>query len=95
MLSGGQANADFTETTIFFRHSADNGVTWRAKMNLSRNPGYSVSAQTGVSGSNVYVAWADDSSGNSEILLKRSINDGGTWAAKKNLSNNSGESIFA
>jgi predicted neuraminidase len=45
------------------------------------------------SGSNVYVVWADETSDNFEILLKRSTDNGATWEEVQNISNNGGDSF--
>jgi len=44
------------------------------------------------SGSNRFIVWQDDTAGNNEILLKRSVNNGGTWGSAVNLSTNTGDS---
>jgi hypothetical protein len=44
------------------------------------------------SGSNRWVVWEDNTPGNYDILIKRSINNGATWQAVKNISNNPGGS---
>ncbi|HKY54375.1 MAG TPA: sialidase family protein, partial [Anaerolineales bacterium] len=61
--------------------------------NLSNNAGASFSSQVAVSGVIVFVTWHDDTPGNLDILMKRSINSGGSFQAVKNLSNNAGSSI--
>ncbi|MFL6419114.1 MAG: sialidase family protein, partial [Nitrososphaeraceae archaeon] len=62
--------------------------------NLSNNSGTSSEQKVATSGSNVYVAWEDTSSGaNSDILFARSGNNGATFGnVTTNLSNNTGES---
>ncbi|HEY8140555.1 MAG TPA: sialidase family protein [Nitrososphaera sp.] len=47
------------------------------------------------SGSNRLVVLEDNTPGNYDILLKRSTNNGATWQAAKNLSNNPGDSYNA
>ncbi len=77
---------------ILLRRSTDNGATWKAVKNLSNNIGNSSVPQIKVSGANVYVTWYDDTTGNNEILVRRSTDNGATWKAVKNLSNNAGRS---
>ena len=57
--------------------------------NLSNNPGNSTDAQITLNGSNVYVVWTDDTTGNGDIYFKRSIDNGTTFAETENLSRNS------
>ena len=45
------------------------------------------------SGSSRYVAWTDYTTGNGEILFRRSTDNGATWKATVNLTNNPGHSI--
>ena len=78
---------------ILFRASTDNGATWSGKKNLSKNAGDSIFPQIVVSGSNkVYIAWVDDSPGNWDVFFRASTDGGASWIAKKNLSNNAGNS---
>ncbi|HEV8388063.1 MAG TPA: hypothetical protein VGQ03_10625 [Nitrososphaera sp.] len=77
---------------IFYASSEDNGSTFSDPVNLSNNDGASSSPQISVSGSDVYVAWSDDSFGNSEILFTTSAN-GTSFTTPTNLSGNSGSSV--
>lgn len=66
----------FTPSEIFFRSSSDGGVTWdpllnESALNLSANAGDSFRPRTALSGSNVYVAWVDDSPGNFDVFFRR------------------------
>jgi Neuraminidase (sialidase) len=47
-----------------------------------------------VDGSNIYVVWADDTPGNGEIYLKKSDDEGATWAKKRRLTNTVGDSLY-
>ncbi len=79
---------------ILLRRSTDNGVTWKAVVNLSNNPVGSVSPQIETSGSNVYVTWQDYTyNRNAEIVLKRSTDNGATWKVLKDLSSSQGDSF--
>jgi len=68
------------------------GLDFKITKNLSNNAGFSSQQQVVVSGNNVYVVWRDDTSGNSDVLFKRSTDGGKTFGSTKNLSNNAGES---
>jgi hypothetical protein len=78
----------FGNDDVLFRRSTDNGATWKPFVNLSNNPSDSLSPQIAASGSNVYVTWFDQTSG--EILFRRSADNGATWKTVQNLSSNPG-----
>jgi hypothetical protein len=67
---------------VFFRRSTDDGATWQPSVNLSNNPGSSTNPKIAVSGASVFVAWSQGNADNtkSDILLKRSTNNGQTWS---------------
>ena len=44
------------------------------------------------SGSNRFAVWSDSTPGNDEILFRRSTDNGATWKAVSNLSDNTGAS---
>ena len=77
---------------IFFERSTDSGASWDAKKRLTNNSGRSELPSIAVNGSNVYVAWNDDSPGNEEIHFKKSGDGGANWDANQRLTNNSGYS---
>jgi hypothetical protein len=60
----------YTNYDIFIKTSNDNGTTFGTTVNLSNNPGFSEHPQIATYGDNVYAIWADDSSGNREVLFK-------------------------
>ena len=70
---------------IYFRRSVDGGSTWEAKMQLSKNAGFSSNPSIAVDSSNIYVVWEDDSPGNREVYLKRSVDGGKPWNANQRL----------
>lgn len=74
---------------IFVRASNDRGSTFAASINVSNTPGQSVRAQLSAVLSNVYIVWEDDTPGNDDIYFSRSIDNGNTFQAPINLSNNS------
>ncbi|MGH9991621.1 MAG: sialidase family protein [Nitrososphaera sp.] len=79
---------------IFFRRSADNGVTWQPKVNLSNNPGNSNIPLIRASGANVYVVWRQESASGSgvDIFLRQSPDNGVTWKSPINISKSIGNS---
>jgi hypothetical protein len=86
------------EYEIFFKRSLDSGTTWKANVNISKNPTRSSEPQIAASGSNVYVAWPDgfcfNKTENCDILFSRSANSGAAWTPAKNLSNTDEISIL-
>lgn len=74
--------ASSTPSDIFYSKIGPSGST--VPLNISNNTGESLSPRIALSGSNVYVAWADDSYGLSEILLKR-ISDNGTTSESETI----------
>jgi len=80
---------------IYFRVSTDGGYTWGAAKKLTNNTGNSANPAIAVNGTNVYVVWQNDTTGNpnmSDIYLRMSADGGNTWAAAKRLTSNAGNS---
>lgn len=71
---------------IYFMNSSDGGATWKAARRLTHTPGVSQRPAIAVDGSNVYVVWEDDTPGNFDIYLKKSIDGGVTWQSAKRIS---------
>jgi len=61
-------------------------------INLSNNTGFSTNPQITTFGSNVYVVWHDNTSGNDDIYFSASADNGTTFNGIENLSNNDGRS---
>jgi len=78
---------------IYFRKSIDAGASWQASKRLTNTAGFSDTAKIAVNGSNVYVAWNDNTPGTADIYFKRSADGGSTWQATKKITNNAGTSI--
>jgi hypothetical protein len=79
-------SADWGES--FARNSNSSATdTTTEVLNLSDNPGFSNHPQIAAYDEIVHVAWIDDSLGNEEILLARSIDNGTTFSEAINLSN--------
>lgn len=81
-----------TNYDIYFKKSTDGGVTFSKAINISTNPGFSQHPQISVSGSNVYLAWTDDTSYNKEILFRMSSDEGNSFGKTIRLSDGIGES---
>ena len=83
----------YTNYDIFIKSSNDNGTTFGSPINLSNNPGFSEHPQIAAYDNNVYAIWADDTSGNREVLFTRSEDKGTSFEKIKNLSNNTSDSF--
>ncbi len=79
---------------IYLKRSTDGGVSFDAKKNMSNNAGDSQFPQIESEGNRTFVVWQDNTTGNNEIYLKRSTDGGVSFDAKKNMSNNAGDSQF-
>jgi hypothetical protein len=73
---------------IFFARSTDGGNTWSAEQRLS-TPGsatfVAASPQLAAAGANVYVVWRDNRNGSLDVFLRRSSNNGATFAAETRI----------
>ena len=78
---------------VYFRRSGDGGASWESNQPLTQNPGNNWGPAIAVGGSNIYVVWNDDTSGNDEIYFKRSVDGGVTWTEEKLLTKNTGLSL--
>jgi hypothetical protein len=79
-------SADWGESFAGNSNSSATDTTTEV-LNLSNNPGFSNHPQISASDEKVHVAWIDDSLGNKDILLARSIDNGTTFSEAINLSN--------
>ena len=80
---------------IFYKRSIDGGASFtEPTKNLSNNAGSSEFPDIAVSGNNVHVVWHDNTPGSYDIFYTRSTNSGSSFPDLKNLSDNSGSSIF-
>jgi hypothetical protein len=79
---------------IFFKRSQDQGSTFEndSITNLSKNSGFSEHPQLVTSKNSVYVVWADNTSGNKEVLFAKSADNGGSFDKAKDLSDSSSDS---
>jgi hypothetical protein len=79
---------------VLLKKSTDGGNTFSDKpINLSNNSGNSAYPKIALYGNTSYVVWEDNSTGNFDILLKKSTDGGNTFSDKPiNLSKNKGNS---
>ncbi len=87
---------DYTDpenSEVFFRASTDGGKTFGDIINLSNNVGSSYHSQIAASDTTIYVVWHDQATGDGEILLAVSADNGATFRTV-NLSNSRGWSDF-
>jgi hypothetical protein len=75
---------------IYFNRSTDNGVAFELQpRNISEAAGSSISPTVDADGSTVWIAWSDRAGGGSdEIFFRRTLDEGATFEAVDNLSNN-------
>ena len=78
---------------IFIKGSMDGGATFGTPVNLSNNSGFSEHPQIAAYDNKVYAIWADDTSGNREVLFTRSEDNGNSFDKTNNLSNNTSDSF--
>ena len=83
----------YSNYDIFIKVSRDNGTSFGEPYNLSRNPGFSEHPQISAYENKVYAIWADDSSGDREVLFTMSQDNGSTFETINNLSNNTSDSF--
>jgi hypothetical protein len=93
MLWQDSMSPGYTNYDIFMKSSNDNGTTFGPPVNLSNNSGFSEHPQIAAYDNNVYAIWADDTSGNREVLFTRSGDNGTSFDKIKNLSNNTSDSF--
>ncbi len=80
---------------IYYKRSADGGISWAADMRLTTDTSHSQFASITASGSVLNVIWQDARDGNTEIYNKRSVDGGLTWGSDIRLTNDTAASMFA
>jgi hypothetical protein len=80
---------------VFYRRSTDGGTIFDSPENLSNNSGDSFAPfqAIAISGSNIYVVWSDTTTGNDEILYRRSTEGSNGFGPTENLSKDPGNSF--
>jgi hypothetical protein len=71
---------------IYYKKSADGGVTWTSVQRLTWTSGQSAYPAIAVAFSSMlHVVWGDNTPGNTEIYYKRSTDGGTTWTSAQRL----------
>ena len=70
---------------IYYKRSADGGITWGPDTRLTNNPSYASPPSIAVSDSILHVVWDDNRDGNIEIYYKRSTDGGISWGPDTRL----------
>ena len=80
------------KSDIFLAKSLDGGASFNDVLNLSNTTGRSANPELIISGTNIYVTWLEDlnNSGNWEIFIRASNDNGTTFNKPINISNNTG-----
>lgn len=94
-----QANIGGNDEIVYLR-STDGGASFSAAKNQSNTPRASNDLQLVVEGTNVYLVWVDFQTGNGDIYIKKSNNNGASLitnptASPTNLSRGSGLSFLS
>lgn len=76
----------------WYTRSTDGGATWGELVNLSGSAGDCDNPTVAAQDGRIYVAWSDTTGGRSEILLRRSGDDGRGFEATQNVSGTPGDS---
>jgi glucose/arabinose dehydrogenase len=79
---------------IFVSKSDNGGITFGNIINLSNNNASSMYPQIESFGNTTFVVWQDNSKGNEEIFVSKSVNGAIKFSGKKNLSNNNASSMY-
>jgi hypothetical protein len=83
------------EAEIYYRHSTNKGVSWTSDTRLTNAAGMSVKPSIAVYGSVLHVTWESNRDGVWEIYYKKSTNNGSTWTADVQLTNDAYDSYSA
>ena len=65
---------------IYYNRSTDGGLTWATPSRLTNNQFNAWQPAIAAAGGSVHLVWADDRSGDFQILYKRSTDGGLTWS---------------
>lgn len=80
-------------SNILFSRSTDNGATFSAPTNLSKSTGFPFGPRIVTdAGGGINVVWTDNAPGNLDVFFSRSTDNGVTFSAPKNLSNDPADS---
>ena len=85
----------FGNDEVFYKKSSDGGTSWTGLERLTWSPGSSQSPAIAMEPlNNPALVWSDYSTGNWEILYKRSSDGGLTWSIPGRLTWNGGGSLY-
>jgi hypothetical protein len=79
---------------VFFTRSTDGGSSFEPPINLSDNAGESFFPKITSTGNNVSIVWQDNTLGNVDVFLTRSIDNGANFSEPLRITNNNGTSEF-
>jgi len=82
----------FTNGDVLLSSSSDTGASFPSLTNLSSTSSDSRDPKIAVSGNNVHVVWVDPTSGNSQVNIISSTDNGASFGLTTNLSNSVGSS---
>lgn len=71
---------------IYYKRSADNGLTWSSDTRLTNNTASSYEPCISSYGSNLHILFSDERSGYFEIYYMRSTNNGSNWSTAVRVS---------
>ena len=81
-----------SHSQVAFSHSSDGGATFSPATNLTNTAGSAFGAKLAVdAGGNLDVVWIDNPAGNYELMFSRSTDNGATFSAAIDVSNNPGD----
>lgn len=91
-----QVGANYSETDIFLKASADGGATFGPAANLSNSAAtWSYFPKILASGTILWVLWTEQDASDPDIMIRRSGNGATTWGSTRNLSADAGWSTSA
>jgi hypothetical protein len=80
---------------VYYKKSTDGGINWTSIKRISFTSGYSYNPViVADSSGNLHLVWHDDTTGNWEILYRKSTDRGTSWTPTKRLSWTSGGSGY-
>ena len=85
-------DAGIYDSEVLYHRSEDGGVTWDDPVNLSETTGDCDDPKVVAHDGHVYVAWADSTTGRTDILLRRSRDGGAGFEPLQNVSSSRGNS---
>lgn len=93
--SSGSPGGQYTSRNydIFIMRSIDGGNSFGPGVNLSNNPGFSEHPQAASDNVGIHAVWADNTSGNREVLYTLGRDNGASFEQVQNLSNTPSDSF--